>query len=193
MKAVCVYCGSTTGARKEYLQAAYETGAALANSGLALVYGAGSTGLMGAVADGALQAGGEVIGVIPAVFNTPTLAHSRLTRLEVVDTIHIRKARMVELADAFIALPGGFGTFEELFEILTWSQIGLHHKPIGIVNVSGYFDLMLEMIQHADREGFIYSEHRDLFSAASSPQSLIEALQNQRRPGGLERWLKRDD
>jgi uncharacterized protein (TIGR00730 family) len=168
-------------------------GAAIARAGLELVYGAGSTGLMGAVAAGVLAAGGAVTGVIPGYFNTPQLAQSGLTRLEVVETIHQRKARMAELADAFIALPGGYGTFEELFEILTWGQIGLHTKPVGLLNVRGYFDPLLTLVEHALAEGFIYAEHRALFSYAEEPEALLQALQAHQIPPNLERWLKRDD
>jgi uncharacterized protein (TIGR00730 family) len=193
MKAVCIYCGSADRVRKEYYQAAFEMGQEIAQRGLQLIYGAGSTGLMGAVADGALQAGGEVIGVIPSIFNTPRLAHSRLTRLEVVENIHLRKARMIELSDAFIALPGGFGTWEELFEILTWAQIGLHSKPIGLLNTLEYFAPLLTMIEHAYAEGFIYSEHRNLYAYAQDPQTLLKLLGDHRPPGGLERWLTRED
>lgn len=193
MKTICVYCGSADRIHAEYLQAAHEMGRASARRGLAIVYGAGSTGLMGALADGALQAGGQVTGVIPAIFNTPQLAHTRLTRLEVVADMHTRKARLAELADAFIALPGGYGTFEELFEILTWSQIGLHNKPIGLLNVRGYFTPLLEMVEHARREGFIYNEHRSLFTAADDPETLLVSMSNHQRPEGLERWLQRDE
>jgi uncharacterized protein (TIGR00730 family) len=157
MKSVCVYCGSSDDIRKEYLEAARRMGNAIAGRGIQLIYGAGSTGMMGAVADGALDAGGEVIGVIPSIFNTPQLAHNGLTRLEVVENIHLRKARMIELAGGFIALPGGFGTLEELFEILTWAQIGLHHKPVGLLNTLSYFDPLLALVEHAYTEGFIYT------------------------------------
>src|SRR4030067_377239 len=130
MKTICVYCGSSDKMRPVYLDAARQMGNAIACRTLTLAYGAGCTGMMGAVADGALELGGEVIGVIPRVFNTPTLMHTGLTRLEIVDSMHTRKQRLVELADAFIALPGGYGTFEELFEVLTWAQIGFHRKPV---------------------------------------------------------------
>jgi hypothetical protein len=176
-----------------YLEAAREMGGAIAARDKQLIYGAGSTGLMGAVADGTLQAGGEVIGVIPKNFNTSTLAHFGLTKLEVVDTIHERKARMIELADAFIALPGGYGTFEELFEALTWAQIGLHRKPVGILNVRHYYDPMLKLIERARKEGFIYDEHRALFTCRSKPEDLLDALTNHRHPEGLDRWLTRQD
>jgi uncharacterized protein (TIGR00730 family) len=193
VKAICVYCGSADKVKPAYLEAAYAMGQALAGRGTRLVYGAGSTGLMGAVAEGALDAGGEVVGVIPAIFNTPRLAHQRLTRLEVVETIHLRKARMIELADAFIALPGGFGTWEELFEILTWAQVGLHNKPIGLLNIQNYYDRLLDLIEHAYAEGFIYREHRHLYTSAPNPQDLLQALDQHRSPGGLSRWLTRED
>ncbi len=193
MKSICVYCGSSDKTDLAYLNAAYELGAVLAAQGLQLVYGAGITGLMGAVANGALENGGKVIGVIPEIFNTPTLAHNGLTRLEVVENMHQRKARLAELADAFIALPGGFGTLEELFEILTWAQIGLHQKPVGILNISHYFDPLLELIEKASSEGFIYREHRALFTSSEEPIALIEALLNHKSPQGLERWLTRED
>ncbi|MEW5869179.1 MAG: TIGR00730 family Rossman fold protein [Chloroflexota bacterium] len=193
MKSICVYCGSSDKIRPEYIEAAHQMGAAVAQRGLQLWYGAGSTGLMGAVADGALQAGGEVIGVIPEMFNTPQLAHFELTRLEVVGTMHQRKQRLAEQADAFVALPGGYGTFEEFFEILTWSQIGLHRKPVGVLNTLSYFDPLLDMVEHARQEGFIYDEHRALFMHASQPEELLQALANYQSPQGLERWLTRPD
>jgi uncharacterized protein (TIGR00730 family) len=192
MKSICIYCGCSDQVQPAYLESARQMGAAVAERGLALVYGAGSTGLMGALADGALAAGGEVIGVIPAIFNTPVLAHTRLTRLEVLDTMHLRKARMIELSDAFIALPGGFGTLEELFETLTWAQIGLHHKPVGLLNTRRYFDPLLRLLDHIESEGFIYSEHRGLLTHAETPAALLDALQVHRPPSGLERWLTRD-
>ena len=192
MKSVCVYCGSSDKMHQDYLEAARQMGAALAERDLQLLYGAGRTGLMGALADGALEAGGEVIGIIPAIFNTPQLAHCGLTRLEVVESMHQRKTRLAELADAFIALPGGYGTFEEFFEILTWAQIGLHSKPIGLLNSHHYFDPLLAMVEHARAEGFIYDEHRALFTWAESPAVLLDALASHRPPEGLERWLRRD-
>jgi uncharacterized protein (TIGR00730 family) len=191
MQSICVYCGSSDKMPDVYLQAASEMGKTIAEHGLLLIYGAGSTGLMGALADAALQAGGEVLGIIPQYFNTPVLAHPHLTKLEIVDTLHQRKARMVELADAFIALPGGYGTWEELFEVLTWAQIGLHQKPIGLLNTHGYYNIMLTMIEQAQREGFIYDEHRALFEVKDQPVSLLEALNNHLSPSGLERWLTR--
>lgn len=167
-------------------------GQALAARGIRLAYGAGSTGLMGALADGVLAAGGQVIGVIPRLFATPTLMHNRLTRLEIVESMHARKARLAELADAFIGLPGGYGTFEELFEILTWAQIGLHRKPVGLLNARRYFDPLLNLVDHALAEGFLYAEHRLLLIQAEEPQALLDALENHRYPDGLERWLTRE-
>lgn len=192
MRSICVYCGSSDQMSPVYTTAAREMGAAIARRGMQVIYGAGSTGLMGALADGALGVGGEVIGVIPGYFNTPQLAHNGLTHLEVVETIHQRKARLIELADAFIALPGGYGTLEELFEVLTWAQIGLHDKPVGLLNVAGYYDPLLTLIEHIRQQGFIYDEHRSLFTHASHPEQLLDALHNHRPPEGLERWLNRD-
>ncbi len=174
------------------MDAAFRMGQTIADRGMTLVYGAGSTGTMGAVADGALQAGGDVWGVIPKMFDTPHLAQKNLARYEVVENMHVRKARLVEISDGFIALPGGFGTFEELFEVLTWAQIGLHRKPIGLLNTMGYYEPLLAMVEHADSQGFIYSEHRQLFTSADTPETLIEALTNHRFPEGIERWVDRD-
>jgi hypothetical protein len=193
MKSICVYCGSADHLRPEYLEAAYQMGTAIAHRGLELWYGAGRTGLMGAVANGALRAGGRVIGVIPELFNTPQLAHMGLTRLEVVTSMHERKLRLAQAADCFVALPGGYGTFEELFEILTWSQIGLHQKPVGVLNVLGYFDPLLAMVEHARSEGFIYAEHRALLLQSETPQGVLDLLAEYRPPDGLERWLTREE
>ncbi len=192
MKTICVYCGSSDRIPTAYLQSAYAMGQVIGQRGLQLVYGAGKTGLMGAVAEGVLSVGGKVIGVIPEIFNTPQLAHSQLTRLEVVADMHTRKARLIELADAMVALPGGFGTFEEFFEALTWAQIGLHSKPIGLLNTLHYFDPLLEMVNHAHAEGMIYAEHRALFVYAETPENLLAALQSHQRPQGLDRWLTRE-
>ncbi len=165
----------------------------LARSGIRLVYGAGKTGMMGAVADGSLQAGGEVVGVVPENLNTPQLIHAHLSQLEVVPDIHLRKARMSALADAFIALPGGYGTFDELFETLTWAQIGLHQKPVGLMNIRSYFDPLLAMIQKAHTEGFIYAEHKMLFIHDISPTSLLTRLCAFSAPENLNRWVDRQD
>ena len=193
MDKICIYCGSSDKIPQAYLDAAYKMGQTVARAGHTVIYGAGSTGMMGAVADGALATGGEVWGVMPKIFDTPQLAHQKLTRYEVTDTIHSRKARMAELADGFIALPGGFGTLEELFEIITWAQIGLHRKPIGLLNIRGYYDPLLAMTNHAAAEGFLYTEHLQLFTAATSPQALLEQMNAHRLPDGLERWVEREN
>lgn len=193
IKVICVYAGSSDRMHPEYLEAARQMGSSIAGRGKAIAYGAGSTGLMGALADGALAQAGEVIGVIPELFNSPQLMHNGLSRLEIVETMHQRKSRLAEISDAFIALPGGFGTFEELFEILTWAQIGLHSKPVGLFNFKKYFDPLLSLIDHAREEGFIYAEHRQLISSAETPDELLDALENHQRPDGLERWLLRED
>ena len=193
IRSICVYCGSADHLHPDYLLAARELGSLLAQSGIRLVYGAGKTGLMGAVADGALQSSGQVVGVVPENLNTPQLIHAHLTQLEVVPDIHLRKARMSALADAFIALPGGYGTFDELFETLTWAQIGLHQKPVGLLNVRNYFDPLLLMIQKAHDEGFIYAEHKMLFIHDSSPKSLFKRLCAFEIPENLNRWVDRQD
>ncbi len=193
IRAICVYCGSADRVSPIYFQAARQVGAAIARRGWRLWYGAGSTGLMGALAQGALERGGKVYGVLPRLFNTPQLAHSALTRLEVVASMHTRKRRLFRRADAFLALPGGYGTFEEFFEMLTWAQIGLHSKPIGLLNVAGYFDPLLQMVQRALEEGFIYDEHKALFICSEDIEALLEALESFQPPPGLERWLTRQD
>jgi uncharacterized protein (TIGR00730 family) len=193
MKSVCVYCGSSDKMRDAYLQAARQMGKAIARRGLIMNYGAGSTGMMGAVADGALETGGEVIGVIPSMFATPTLMHNGLSKLEVVENMHARKQRLVDMSDAFIAIPGGFGTFEELFEILTWSQIGLHTKPVGMLNAYGYFNPLLAAIDYARKEGFMYAEHHSLFVVDAQPEGLLDKLENFQYPTGMDRWLTREE
>jgi uncharacterized protein (TIGR00730 family) len=193
MKIVCVYCGSSDKMRESYLSSAREMGAAIARRRMTLAYGAGCTGMMGAVADGALEAGGEVIGVIPQLFATSALMHNGLSRLEIVENMHIRKQRLEELADGFIALPGGYGTFEELFEILTWAQIGLHEKPVGMLNTQGYFNPLLSLIDHARNEGFIYAEHNGLFVQAEQPDDLLDLLEGYKYPEGMEKWLTRQE
>lgn len=192
MQTICVYCGSSDSIHPAYLEAARQMGVAVAERGMRLVYGAGKTGLMGALADGVLQAGGEVVGIIPRIFYTPQLMHDSLTQLEIVDTMHQRKARFIELADAFAALPGGFGTLEEFFEVLTWAQVGLHAKPVGLLNIRHYYDPLLEMVELARREGLIYNEHRSLFACRETPGELLDALANHQPPQGLDRWLLRD-
>jgi uncharacterized protein (TIGR00730 family) len=176
LRRICVYCGSSLGAREQYRACAERLGALLAARRIALVYGAGNLGLMGAVADAALKHGGEAVGVIPQVLVDRELAHTGLNDLRVVDTMHERKATMAQLADAFIALPGGIGTLEELAEILTWAQLELHAKPIGLLNQDGYYDHLLRFLDHAVAEGFLRQAHRDQLVVADDPALLLDAL-----------------
>ncbi|MGD8813067.1 MAG: TIGR00730 family Rossman fold protein [Anaerolineales bacterium] len=191
IKKVCVYCGSSDIIHPRYLAAARGMGQELAGRGLTLVYGAGSTGMMGELADACLEAGGTVVGVIPEVFNTPQLAHQDLHELHITKDMHARKALLANMADAFIALPGGLGTFEELFEILTWAQIGLHAKPVGALNIGGYFDLLLDMIELARSQGFIYDEHQALLICEPTPEAVMGGLYSYIPPEGLARWVAR--
>lgn len=190
---LCVYCGSSDKVDGRYLDAARQTGEAIAARGMTLVYGAGGTGLMGALAQAALGAGGRVIGVIPEMFNTPTLLQQGLTELHIMPDMHARKKKMIDLSDAFIALPGGFGTIEELFEVLTWSQIGLHRLPVGLLNTDGYFDPLQAWISQAGREGFIYREHLRLLIQDEQPEALIDRLGLYQPPEGLQRWVTREE
>lgn len=193
MKSICVFCGSSDSVHADYKTAARETGRFLAQRGIRLVYGGGRTGLMGEAAEGALSAGGEVIGVIIPSMNTPVLAHSAVTRMEVLPDMHARKARMHELAEGFIALPGGFGTWDELFETLTWSQIGSHQKPVGLLNVRNYYDPLLAAMDHAVAEGFVFPEHRQAISCEAEPRALLEAMGRYEHPHeAVKRWLKED-
>ena len=176
LKRICVFCGSSLGARSVYTNAAQQLGRTIVSHGMGLVYGGGSIGLMGVIADTALKEKGEVIGVIPRVLSSKEFAHPGLTALHVVSSMHERKAMMAELSDAFIAMPGGFGTFDEFFEVLTWAQLGLHSKPIGLLNVDGYFDLMLKFINQVLHEGFIQVKHHQLFVTSHNPGELISAL-----------------
>ena len=176
MRYICVYCGSQAGTDPRYRQAARVMGQLLAKSGYGLVYGGGHVGLMGTIAEAVLEAGGSVIGVIPEAMVGRELAYREVTQLEIVPTMHERKARMASMADAFIAMPGGYGTLEELFEIITWAQLGIHAKPIGILNVAGYFDALAAMIERAVQDGFIRAEHRHFLVLRSEPAALLEAL-----------------
>jgi len=192
MRRLCVFCGSSPGARAEYRAAAEAMGVALARRGIGLVTGGGRVGLMGVVADAALAAGGAVIGVIPEALVAWEVAHAGLTELRVVGSMHERKALMADLSDAFAALPGGFGTLEEYCEVLTWSQLGLHAKACGLVNVAGYFDPLLAMFDRAVAERFLRPEHRALVLAAPDPERLIDQLAAY-RPPALEKWIDRED
>jgi uncharacterized protein (TIGR00730 family) len=182
MKRVCVFCGSRLGADETYAAAAAGLGRELVRRGLDIVYGGGSIGLMGRLADAALEAGGRVIGVIPDRLARTESLHARLTQAHVVSSMHERKALMSSLADAFIALPGGFGTFEELFEIITWAQLGIQRKPIGVLDVAGYFRPLIDLVDRGIDTGFIRKKYRDLFFVDADPASLITRL--------AERWVE---
>jgi uncharacterized protein (TIGR00730 family) len=176
LRRVCVFCGSKHGVRPEYTEAARAMGAALAAAGIGLVYGGGRVGLMGVVADAVLDAGGEVIGVIPDHMSDREIAHYGLTDLRVVGSMHERKALMYELSDGFVALPGGLGTLEELFEITTWSQLGLHAKPTGLLDVAGFYTPLVRFLDQLVTEGFIAVRHRRLLRVADKPSALLEQL-----------------
>ena len=191
MKRICVFCGSNAGTRPQYRKCAEELGAEFARRNIGLVYGGGNVGLMGAIADAVLESGGEAIGVIPEHLMTREIGHKQLTKLHIVHSMHERKALMADLSDAFIALPGGFGTFEEFFEVLTWSQLGLHLKPCGIVNVLNYYSPLLAMLDHAVEERFLKAQNRALVLSAENPQALLQALEEW-RPVHVEKWLDRE-
>jgi len=176
MKAVCVYCGAKSGTDPDHAAAARLAGRVLARRGLRLVYGGGKVGLMGELADAALQAGGDVIGIMPELLFDKEIGHGGVQELIVVPSMHARKARMVELSDAFIALPGGFGTLDELFEALTWRQIGYHAKPIGLLNVNGYYDPLLAFARHAHEQGFLAAEHLAMLNVDTDVGRLLDKL-----------------
>jgi uncharacterized protein (TIGR00730 family) len=188
MTYLCVFCGSRTGERASYAEAARRFGEVMAVRGLGLVYGGGHIGLMGILADAVLKAGGKVIGAIPRSMVERELAHGQLTELHVVETMHQRKALMADRADGFAALPGGFGTADELFEILTWRQLHLHDKPIGLLNVGGFFDPLLAWLDRAVEDGFLRSKHRGLIQVAAEPAALLDLLLNERSAVTPEKW-----
>ena len=188
MRRVCVFCGSRLGTQTAYSEVARELGRLLGDAGCELVYGGGRLGLMGLVADAAVAAGARVIGVIPEFMIPKEVAHTGLAELRVVPNMHERKALMAELADAFVTLPGGLGTLDELTEILSWAQLGLHSKPVGLVNVDGFFDSYLEMLDHATARGFMRREHRDLVAVDVSPASLLDRLANV-MPSAPNKWV----
>lgn len=193
MKSICVYCGSSDSVHADYKTAAYQLGMFLAQKGIRLIYGGGKTGLMGEVANGAVSAGGEVIGVIIPSMNTPALARRGLARMDVAADMHSRKARMHELADGYIALPGGFGTWDELFETITWAQTGVHEKPVGLLNVKKYYLPLLAAMDHGVSEGFIFAEHRKSVFCESSPEVLLGRMAQYEHPHeAVKRWLKEE-
>ena len=191
MKRICVFCGSSPGSRPEYRAATEELGTELARRSIGLVYGGGNVGLMGLLADAVLRAGGEAVGVIPENLMAREVGHSGLTQLHVVRSMHERKALMADMSDAFVALPGGFGTLEEFCEVVTWTQLGLHAKPCGILNVLGYYSPLLAMLDHAVEERFLKPENRALVLARESAADLLRALEEW-RPGRVEKWLDRE-
>ncbi len=190
LRRICVFCGSSPGALAEYATAARELASLLAQGGIGLVYGGGRVGLMGVLADGVLAGGGDVIGVIPEPLMGLEVEHRGLSDLRVVSTMHERKALMADLADAFIALPGGLGTLDESFEILTWSQLGLHAKPFGLLNVAGYFDRLLAFLDHAADQRFVRAEHRSLLQVADDAPTLLRRLATY-QPPVLDKWIDR--
>lgn len=192
MRRICVFCGSNVGAKTEYADAAREVGALLARQGIGLVYGGGHVGLMGALADAVLAEGGDVIGVIPEGLVRKEVGHKGLPDLRVVGSMHERKALMADLSDGFIALPGGAGTFDELFEIVTWAQLGIHRKPVGLLNTAGYYDLLLAMLDRAVEEQFIRPAHREMILVSREPAALLQSMK-EHTPSAEEKWVGRGE
>ena len=192
MKRVCVYCGSSTGNNPLYREMAEAMGSLLARRGIGLVYGGGNVGLMGVIANAALAGGGEVIGVIPRSLADREIAHVGVTDLRVVDSMHTRKALMAELSDAFIAMPGGVGTFEEFFEAVTWTQLGLHRKPCGLLNVGGFYAPLAAFIDQAVTEGFIKPIHRAAIVVDDDPERLLNSLATIKLPD-VPKWIRKDE
>lgn len=192
MKRICVFCGSNNGSLTVYSEAARATGVVLARRGIGLVYGGGGIGLMSIIAEAVIQEGGEVIGVIPQALFNKEVAYRGLKDLRVVGSMHERKALMAELSDAFIALPGGYGTLEEFCEMLTWAQLGFHRKPCGILNIKGFYSPLLSFLDHAVSEGFLREVHRSLVLVEQDPERLLDKLINY-RPPVLDRWIGRDE
>jgi len=189
LKRICVYCGSSVGARPAYKEAAQRLGELMAERGIGLVFGGGCIGLMGVIADAVLGKGGEAIGVIPQSLVRREIGHGGVTKLHVVETMHQRKALMADLSDAFIALPGGYGTLEEICETITWSQLGIQQKPCGLLNIENYWDGMLQFLDHAVEEEFVRPENRPLVLVASSPEGMLETLMDWAPPAHIEKWL----
>ena len=192
LQRVCVYCASNDGIRPEYVAAARQMGTVIAERGYALVYGGGGTGLMGAMADAALAAGGEVVGVMPHTLVQREAAHRGLSALHVVDSMHERKAMLAELADAFIALPGGLGTLEEFFETWTWAQLGVHHKPVGLLDVAQYWQSLVAMLEHVEAEGFLRGTPKEWLVMETDPARLLDRLATFEVPH-VRRWLTLGD
>ena len=192
MKRIAVFCGSSEGATPAYIAAAKELGKTLADQNLTLVYGGASVGLMGAVANGAMQAGGHVIGVMPDFLEKREIAHSHVSELIVVSSMHERKAKMADLADGFVVLPGGPGTLEEFFEIFTWAQLGLHQKPLGILNIEGYYDLLVNLFDHMADERFMHEKYRTMALVDADPASLLDKFRQYEAPE-VKTYIKRTE
>jgi uncharacterized protein (TIGR00730 family) len=190
MHSICVFCGSNAGKSEVYADAARALACAIAGQGLTLIYGGGNIGLMGILADATLAAGGRVIGVTPKRLLEKEVVHGGLTELRVVESMHERKALMAELSDAFIALPGGLGTFEETFEVLTWTQLGFHRKPCGLLNIAGFYDKLTAFLDHAVDERFLKAEHRAMIQVEREPDALIGQLKSCRLPE-VSKWIDR--
>jgi uncharacterized protein (TIGR00730 family) len=193
MRSVCVFCGASSGGKDIYRLTAEALGRELVSRGIRLVYGAGSVGLMGVIARTVHERGGAVLGIIPGPLTTREMAGDAIGETIVVQTMHERKALMNDECDAFIAMPGGFGTMDELFEAITWGQLGIHRKPIGLLNVNHYFDPVLQWIDLAVKEGFVRPQHRQLFIASDDPSLLIERLALMQLPAGMTRWASQND
>jgi uncharacterized protein (TIGR00730 family) len=193
MQRLCVFCGSQVGKQPIHKESARRLGRLLGQRRIGLVYGAGNIGLMGVLADAVLEAGGEAIGVIPRALVEKEVAHSSLTKLHIVDSMHQRKALMADLADGFAALAGGFGTCDELFEILTWAQLGMHNKPIGILNVAGYYDPLLAWLERMVNDGYLKAKHRELLKVADSPEELLNLLVHHHPRTVEEKWVEQGD
>jgi len=189
---ICVYCGSNNGSKIAYREAGVQLAAAMVQEGITLVYGGGNVGLMGILADSVLAAGGTVIGVIPQALVDKEVAHRGVTDLRVVGSMHERKALMADLSDAVIALPGGLGTLEEFCEAATWTQLGFHDKPCGILNIEGYYDGLLAMLDHAVIENFVRAEHRRIIISETDPVTLIKKLAEYRLPK-IQKWIGRNE
>lgn len=188
---ICVFCGSSVGARPAYIAAAKGLGELMVQRGIGLVFGGGRIGLMGAIADAVLARGGEAIGVIPDGLMRREIGHRGVTQLHVVETMHQRKALMADLSDAFIALPGGYGTLEEFAEVITWSQLGIQHKPCALLSIEGYWDGLLAFVGHAVKENFVRAENLDLILVGSNPEEVLDKIASWKPPAHVEEWLDR--
>lgn len=192
MKRICVYCGSNPGKSAEFLASARTLAGELVQRDIGLVYGGASVGLMGEIADTVLAGGGEVIGVIPQALVDKEVSHAGLTELKIVNSMHERKEIMADLSDGFIALPGGLGTIEEIFEVLTWAQLGFHHKPCALLNVKGYYNQLTQFLNHAAAEGFIADTHREMLLVGEHPHSLLEVMATYKAPA-VDKWIGREE